>query len=71
MNIDLEMSLIKKDIYPNKDKELMVCLNLVQQTDNKREILINKFIEKFPKVKLHTIIKVNKYYNEYCELNSK
>lgn len=32
-------------------------------SDNKKELLINKFIEKFPKVKLETIIEINKYYN--------
>ena len=29
----------------------------------KRETIINKFIEKFPKTKLHTIIQINKHYN--------
>ena len=31
--------------------------------NNKKELLINNFIEKFPKVKLQTIIEINKYYN--------
>lgn len=35
-----------------------------------KEILINKFIEKFPKVKLHTIIRVNKYLNDNMFENS-
>ena len=35
-----------------------------------KEILINKFIEKFPKVKLHTIIRVNKYLNDNIFENS-
>lgn len=30
----------------------------------KRELIINKFIEKFPKAKLHTLTQVNKYYNK-------
>lgn len=29
-----------------------------------REIFINKFIEKFPKANLHTLIQINKYYNK-------
>ena len=29
-----------------------------------REIFINKFIEKFPKAKLHTLTQINKYYNK-------
>jgi hypothetical protein len=29
-----------------------------------KETVINKFIEKFPKVKLETIIKINKYCDE-------
>lgn len=32
--------------------------------NKKRELFINFFIKKFPKVKLHTIIKVNKYYSD-------
>lgn len=30
----------------------------------KRELVINKFIEKFPKATLHTLTQVNKYYNK-------
>jgi hypothetical protein len=30
----------------------------------KREIIINKFIEKFPKTKLYTLIQVNKHCNK-------
>jgi hypothetical protein len=30
----------------------------------KREIIINKFIEKFPKTKLHTLIQVNRHCNK-------
>lgn len=29
-----------------------------------REIFINKFIEKFPKANLHTLVLINKYYNQ-------
>lgn len=29
-----------------------------------REIFINKFIEKFPKANLHTLVQINKYYNK-------
>jgi len=30
----------------------------------KKELIFNKFIEKFPKAKLHTLTQVNKYYNK-------
>lgn len=30
----------------------------------KREIIINKFIEKFPKTKLYTLVQVNKHCNK-------
>jgi hypothetical protein len=37
----------------------------LKNTDiKKRELIINKFIEKFPKAKLHTLTQVNKYYNK-------
>jgi len=41
-------------------------LSLKNTTINikKREIIINKFIEKFPKIKLYTLIQVNKLYNK-------
>lgn len=29
-----------------------------------REIFINKFIEKFPKANLHTLVQINRYYNK-------
>ena len=65
MNIDLEMGLIKN----NKENEISVYLDIIQlKNNNRKEILINKFIEKFPKVKLHTIIKVHKYYNENYDI---
>ena len=44
--------------FINKD----LVINLKKKIDQ-REFLINKFIEKFPKVKLQTIIEINKYYN--------
>ncbi len=47
----------------NGSKELSVNLLLKRKKYNNRELLINKFIEKFPKVKLHTIVEINKYYN--------
>lgn len=44
----------------------MVFKNLKNTNLNikKREIIINKFIEKFPKTKLHTVILVNKLCNK-------
>ena len=39
-----------------------------QEKKINKEKLINKFIEKFPKVKLETIIQINKYYNN-IEIN--
>jgi len=46
--------------------EEMVFKNLKNTNLNikKREIIINKFIEKFPKTKLHTVILVNKLCNK-------
>lgn len=38
--------------------------NISYFNTKQKEILINKFIEKFPKVKLHTIVRVNKYLND-------
>lgn len=41
------------------------CIEKIQTNSNigkiNKEKIINKFIEKFPKVKLETIIKINKY----------
>lgn len=34
-----------------------------------REIFINKFIEKFPKANLHTLVQINKYYNKKNTIN--
>lgn len=47
--------------HNNLTKDLLINLN--NKKNIKRELLINEFIKKFPKVKLHTIIEVNKYYN--------
>jgi len=33
------------------------------QINNQRQLLINKFIKMFPKVKLETILEINKFYN--------
>lgn len=38
--------------------------NLKNTDIKKRELIINKFIEKFPKAKLHTLTQVIKYYNK-------
>ena len=48
------------------NNELSICITL----NKKRELLINKFIEKFPKVKLQTIIEINKYYNQNYDTNT-
>jgi len=71
INMEIEMNIgpINNDVY--FDKEQLVNLNFVQQKNNKREILINKLIEKFPKVKLHTIIEFNKYYNQNYQIEKK
>jgi len=42
-----------------------LCLN------KNRELLINKLIEKCPKVNLHTIIEFNKFYNKNYSKNEK
>lgn len=42
--------------------------NICVKKNKKREILINSFIKKFPKVKLDTIISVNKYYKDNYEI---
>lgn len=44
--------------------------NEIELNIKQREIMINKFIEKFPKVKLHTVIGVNKYLNNNQMENS-
>lgn len=45
--------------------ELSLNLNAIaiEKKNTCRQLLINTFIKKFPKVKLETIINVNKYYN--------
>jgi hypothetical protein len=48
-----------------------ILINTYNKKNKKREILINSFIKKFPKVKLHTIIEVNKYYTDnYDQYNN-
>ena len=36
----------------------------INQLQNHKQLLMNKFIKKFPKVKLETILDINKYLNE-------
>jgi hypothetical protein len=43
--------------------EVLLERNTAFKNKYEREILINKYIEKFPKVKLDAIININKYYN--------
>jgi hypothetical protein len=48
------------------EEMVLINLNIGKINKNlnikKREIIINKFIEKFPKTKLHNIIQINKHY---------
>lgn len=64
INMDLNNNLSKKNLV--KDNSLDI---LEKKKNKKRELLINSFIKKFPKVKLHTIIEINKYYNKIYEKN--
>ena len=41
-----------------------ISKDLKKSDIKKRELIINKFIEKFPKAKLYTLTQVNKYYNK-------
>ena len=50
--------------------ELMVSLNRTVEMNTKRQLLINKLIEKLPKVKLETIMDINKYYNNNNKYNN-
>lgn len=59
---------INMSINNNSGKE--VIANIHYKKNKKRELLINSFIKKFPKVKLHTIIEVNKYYTNHYEINN-
>jgi hypothetical protein len=45
-----------------------ILKKIYYKKNNKRELLINEFIKKFPKVKLHTIIEVNKYYTNHYDI---
>ena len=47
----------------NLDENLKADYEIEQEL-NKRQIFINKFIEKFPKANLHTITQINKLYNK-------
>ena len=57
-----------KNLNNNSVKDFSI--NICDKKNKKREILINCFIKKFPKVKLDTIISVNKYYKENYEIES-
>jgi hypothetical protein len=46
------------------DSKKDISINIYNKKNKKREIIINSFIKKFPKVKLHTIIKISKYYTD-------
>jgi hypothetical protein len=54
--MEIEM---KMELYTNDTKNKIE----IEIVKNKRKNLINKFIKKFPKIKLHSIIQINKYYN--------
>jgi hypothetical protein len=55
-----------KNLNNNTGKDF--ATNICNKKNKKREILINSFIKKFPKVKLDIIIGVNKYYKENYEI---
>lgn len=57
MDNNIEMSL--------STKKCTLTSTTILNKDKKRELLINKFIEKCPKVKLESIIDINKYYNTH------
>ena len=56
-----------KNSHNNSGKDILTNIFVKK---NKRELLINSFIKKFPKVKLHTIIEVNKYYTDHYEIDN-
>jgi hypothetical protein len=66
VNMGLSNNHNLKKTSNNSKNDVMININTHTHTNknNKREILINTFIKKFPKVKLHTIIEVNKYYTD-------
>lgn len=55
-----------KNLNTNFEFEVETKLNLKSVN---RQIFINKFIEKFPRAKLHNLTQVNKYYNKKICLN--
>jgi hypothetical protein len=57
-----------KNCHNNSGKDILT--NIYVKKNKKRELLINSFIKKFPKVKLHTIIEVNKYYTDHYEIDN-
>jgi hypothetical protein len=62
------MGLLNKNIG---SEELLIDICNIKKKYIKKGHLINKFIEKFPKVKLHTIIEIHKYYNcNYVDNNN-
>jgi len=67
INMNLNNNLLNKNLV--KDNSLDILDKKKNKKNKKRELLINSFIKKFPKVKLHTIIEINKYYNENYEKN--
>jgi hypothetical protein len=66
MNTDKEMDLIEKNIL-NNDSIMYLCTLDINHNIGK-EYFINKYLEKFPKAKLHTIIKINKHYDYYWNI---
>ena len=61
---------INNNVFKNSNNNCVkdLPINIYNKKNKKREILINSFIKKFPKVKLDTIISVNKYYKENYEM---
>ena len=61
---------INNHVFKNSNNNCVkdLPINIYNKKNKKREILINSFIKKFPKVKLDTIISVNKYYKENYEM---
>lgn len=56
-----------KKFNETSDLELELELEKIEKIEKiyiSREMFINKFIEKFPKANLHTLVQINKYYNK-------
>lgn len=69
----MEINMCKNSNYLkncNNNSGNDITVNVSYKKNKKRELLINSFIKKFPKVKLHTIVKVNKYYTNNYELEN-